>query len=95
MYIECLFLGVKKFNFLIYSVSDGFVSRVLCSRVVAIYSDADVLRCQSFYFLVWVYEEQHSINFLDLTTTRNHNKLEIDIYRKPTTTDVGRVAQSV
>jgi len=33
------------------------------------------------------HEEQHSINFLDLTITRNHNKLEINIYRKPTTTD--------
>jgi hypothetical protein len=33
------------------------------------------------------HEEQCSINFLDLTITQNHNKLEIDIYRKPTTTD--------
>ena len=29
------------------------------------------------------HEEQRSINFLDLTITRNQNKLEIDIYRKP------------
>jgi len=28
------------------------------------------------------HEEQHSINFPDLTITRNHNKLEIDLYRK-------------
>ena len=29
------------------------------------------------------HEEQRSINFLDLTITRNQNKLEIDLYRKP------------
>ena len=29
------------------------------------------------------HEEQRSINFLDLTITRNQNKLEINIYRKP------------
>ena len=46
-----MFLGVKKFNFLIYSVCDGFVS-----RVVAIYFDADVLRCQSFYFACFLYQ---------------------------------------
>jgi len=33
------------------------------------------------------HKEQRSINFLDLTITRNQNKLEIDIYGKPTTTD--------
>ena len=33
------------------------------------------------------HEQQGSINFLDLTITRNQNKLEIDIYRKPTATD--------
>jgi hypothetical protein len=33
------------------------------------------------------YEQHSSIDFLDLTITRQHKKLEIDIYRKPTTTD--------
>ena len=33
------------------------------------------------------YEEHNSIAFLDLTITRRHTKLEVDIYRKPTTTD--------
>jgi len=33
------------------------------------------------------YEEQNSIDFLDLTISCQHKKLEIDIYRKPTTTD--------
>jgi len=33
------------------------------------------------------YEEQNSIAFLDLTITRRHTRLEVDIYRKPTTTD--------
>ena len=32
-------------------------------------------------------EENSSIDFLDLTITRNHNRLQIDIYRKPTNTD--------
>jgi hypothetical protein len=32
------------------------------------------------------YEEHNSIAFLDLTITRRHTKLEVDIYRKPTTT---------
>jgi hypothetical protein len=35
------------------------------------------------------YEEQDSIDYLDLTVLRKHTKLEVDIhvYRKPTTTD--------
>jgi len=33
------------------------------------------------------HEERNSIVFLDLTITRRHTKLEVDIYRKPTTTD--------
>ena len=33
------------------------------------------------------YEEHNSISFLDLTITRRHTRLEVDIYRKPTTTD--------
>jgi hypothetical protein len=33
------------------------------------------------------HEEKSSIDFLDLTITRNYNRLKIDIYRKPTTTD--------
>jgi hypothetical protein len=33
------------------------------------------------------YEELNSIDFLDLTIPGQHKKLEIDIYRKPTTTD--------
>jgi len=33
------------------------------------------------------YEEHNSIAFLDLTITRSHTKLEVDMYRKPTTTD--------
>ena len=33
------------------------------------------------------YEEHNSIGFLDLTITRRHTKLEVDMYRKPTTTD--------
>ena len=33
------------------------------------------------------YEEHNSIAFLDLTITRRHTKLEVDIYRKLTTTD--------
>ena len=33
------------------------------------------------------YEEHNSIAFLDLTITRRHTRLEVDIYRKPTTTD--------
>jgi len=33
------------------------------------------------------YEEHNSIAFLDLTITRTNTKLEVDIYRKPTTTD--------
>ena len=32
------------------------------------------------------YEEHNSIAFLNLTITRRQTKLEIDIYRKPTTT---------
>jgi len=33
------------------------------------------------------YEAHNSTAFLDLTITRRHAKLEVDIYRKPTTTD--------
>jgi hypothetical protein len=33
-------------------------------------------------------EENHKINFLDVTITRDPNKLSVDIYRKPTYTDV-------
>ena len=33
------------------------------------------------------YEEHSSINFLGLIIRRQYKKLEIDIYRKPTTTD--------
>ena len=33
------------------------------------------------------HEEHNSTAFLDLTITRRHPKLEVDIYRKPTTTD--------
>ena len=33
------------------------------------------------------YETRNSINYLDLTITRKQKNLEIDIYRKPTTTD--------
>jgi hypothetical protein len=33
------------------------------------------------------YEDNGQINFLDLLISRNNSKLEIDIYRKPTTTD--------
>jgi len=33
------------------------------------------------------YEEHRSINFLDLIKRRQYKKLEIVIYRKPTTTD--------
>ena len=33
------------------------------------------------------YEEHNSIAFLDLTIKRRHTKLEVDVYRKPTTTD--------
>jgi len=33
------------------------------------------------------YEEHNSISFLDLTITRRHTKLEVDIYRKQITTD--------
>jgi len=33
------------------------------------------------------YEENNSIAFLDLTITRRHTKLEVDIHRKPTTID--------
>jgi hypothetical protein len=32
-------------------------------------------------------EENGTLNFLDLTITRKHNKLIVDIYRKPTCTD--------
>ena len=32
-------------------------------------------------------EEQNSIDYRDLTILRKHNKLEVDIYRKRTTTD--------
>jgi hypothetical protein len=32
------------------------------------------------------HEERNSIDYLDLTILRKHNKLEVDIYRKPTTT---------
>jgi hypothetical protein len=34
------------------------------------------------------YETHNSINYLDLTITRKQTNLEIDIYRKPTTTDI-------
>jgi hypothetical protein len=34
-----------------------------------------------------VHEHKNTINFLDLTIIRNPSKIEIDIYRKPTTTD--------
>jgi hypothetical protein len=33
------------------------------------------------------HEHNNTINFLDLTIIRNPSKIEIDIYRKPTTTD--------
>ena len=33
------------------------------------------------------YEEKNSIDFLNLSITRTHNKLTIDIYRKPMTTN--------
>jgi hypothetical protein len=33
------------------------------------------------------YEENNTISFLDLLITRNNNTLDINIYRKPTTTD--------
>jgi hypothetical protein len=33
------------------------------------------------------YEEHSSRAFLDLTLTRKHTKVEVDIYGKPTTTD--------
>jgi hypothetical protein len=33
------------------------------------------------------HEEHNTINYLDLTIRRHHNKLNIDIYRKPTATD--------
>jgi len=33
------------------------------------------------------YEERNSIAFLDLTITCRHTTPEVDIYRKPTTTD--------
>jgi hypothetical protein len=33
-------------------------------------------------------ENNQQINFLDLTLTRGYNKLHINVYRKPTTTDV-------
>ena len=33
------------------------------------------------------YEKHNSINYLDLTIRRQHNKFNIDIYRKPTATD--------
>jgi len=33
------------------------------------------------------YEEHSSINFLDLIIRRQYKKLEVEIYRKPTTTD--------
>ena len=32
-------------------------------------------------------KKKNSIDFLDLSITRAHNKLTIDIYRKPTTTN--------
>ena len=32
------------------------------------------------------YKEHNPIAFLDLTITRTHTKLEVDIYKKPTTT---------
>jgi len=34
-----------------------------------------------------IYEEHNSIAFLDLKITCRHTRLEVDIYRKPTTTD--------
>ena len=33
------------------------------------------------------HKEQNSINYLDLTIRHQHNKFNIDIYRKPTATD--------
>ena len=50
------------------------------------------LLCLSFEFLNNIklnplYEEQRSMNFLDLTIRHQQTKLDIDIYRKPTTTD--------
>jgi hypothetical protein len=32
-------------------------------------------------------ESLNKINYLDLTITKEHNKLTFNIYRKPTTTD--------
>jgi hypothetical protein len=37
--------------------------------------------------LISTYEQQRSIDFLDLTITRKHKNLEVDIYRKATSTD--------
>jgi len=34
------------------------------------------------------YEEHSSIDFLDLKISREHKKRKVDIYRKPTTTDI-------
>jgi hypothetical protein len=41
----------------------------------------------SYIKLNTTYEEHNSIDFLGLTITRQHKKLKIDIYRKPTATD--------
>jgi len=45
--------------------------------------DTYINRIHSNIKLNITHEEQRSINFLDLTITRNQNKLEINIYRKP------------
>jgi len=34
-----------------------------------------------------IYEQHNSIDILELTVTRQHKKLEVDIHRKPTATD--------
>jgi hypothetical protein len=45
--------------------------------------DTYINRIHSNIKLNITHEEQRSINFLDVTITRNQNKLEINIYRKP------------
>jgi hypothetical protein len=54
-----------------------------CSRTINTY----INNIHSNIKLNPTYEKHGSIDFLDLTITHKHKQLEVDIYRKPTSTD--------
>jgi len=63
---------------LIFVVSNMINLRIVNTYISSIHSNIK---------LNTMYEEHNSIDFLDLTISRQHKKLDRDIYRKPTTMD--------